>query len=65
MTPRDRRRMLAEVRRYPGATTAELATRAGLSPLATIQALTTLERQGRATRTITTNGLPLLRWWPR
>jgi len=65
VTPHDRRRVLGEVRRHPGATTAELATRAGLSQLATIQALVTLERQGRATRTVTTNGAALLRWWPR
>jgi DNA-binding IclR family transcriptional regulator len=57
--------VLGEVRRHPGATTAELATRAGLSQLATLQALVTLERQGRATRTITANGAALLRWWPR
>jgi hypothetical protein len=65
MTPHDRRRVLGEVRRHPGATTAELATHASLSQLATIQALVVLERQRRTTRTITTNGPALLRWWPR
>ena len=65
MTPHDRRRVLGEVRRHPGATTAELATRAGLSQLATLQALVRLERQRSATRTIATDGAALLRWWPR
>jgi hypothetical protein len=65
VTPADRRRVLGEVRRHPGATTAELATHARLSQLATIQALVALERQRRATRTFSTTGPALLRWWPR
>jgi Winged helix-turn-helix DNA-binding len=65
VTPPDPRRVLGELRRHPGATTAELATRAGLSLLATIQTLTALERRGRASRTVTAEGAALLRWWPR
>jgi DNA-binding IclR family transcriptional regulator len=65
VTPPDPRRVLGQLRRHPGATTAELATRAGLSPLATLQALATLERRGRASRTLTSHGAALLRWWPR
>ena len=65
MTPPDPRRVLGGLRRPPGAPTAELAAHAGLSPLATLQALVTLERRGRAKRTVTTHGAALLRWWPR